>query len=41
MSKQRLAARVVKELGGGGVKVWGEVIALAQLPGVTDLGQGM
>ena len=31
---------VAGEMGGGAIKTWGEVIALAKLPGVTDLGQG-
>lgn len=35
----RLAKRVTGEMGGGGVKVWSEVIALAKNEGVVDLGQ--
>ena len=36
----RVSQRVAREMGGGAVKTWGEVIALGKLPGVTDLGQG-
>jgi hypothetical protein len=37
---RRVSKRVFDEMGGGAVKTWSEVIALAKLPGVTDLGQG-
>lgn len=36
----RVSQRVAREMGGGAVKTWSEVIALGKLPGVTDLGQG-
>eukprot|EP00039_Didymoeca_costata_P023829 m.8468 g.8468 ORF g.8468 m.8468 type:complete len:399 (+) comp3903_c0_seq1:114-1310(+) len=36
----KLSKRIVTEMGGGGVNTWSEIIALAKLPGVTDLGQG-
>lgn len=40
MAARRLARRCQLEMSGGGVGVWSEVIALARIAGVIDLGQG-
>ncbi len=34
------ASQRVLQCGGGGAKLWAEITALGQIPGVVDLGQG-